>query len=222
MLAWSKQYSKTAPVVVYFFGMKKKHATLADLLATYSSHVSRNYPSPDEFRGNFDRILAGKRDRFPGGEYIAALETNVVFLHDLIVEGEAALDVLFDAKKSRPLSASHVNELLGEMEERVRGHSGQRRSEAFIEEQDAEFAGLRELKGTDAAAYVDKLESTYRHLMMFKVLLFEFFNVMGPVISRYPLARTTEETRREVLNHIELTANYYIGTLTVGEGGIDK
>ena len=213
--AWSKQYSKTAPGVVYFFNMKKKYATIDDLLATYSSHVSRNYPSPEEFRGNLDRILAGKRERFRDKEYVAALETNVVFLHDLIVEGEAALDVLFDAKKSRSLNSSSVNSLLGEMEKRVRGRSEQRRREAFIEGENGEFAELCKLKGSNPAPYVGKLESTYRFLMIFKVLLFEFFNVMGPVMSRYPIARTTEATRRQVINHIELTVNYYLGTITI-------
>jgi len=199
--------------------MKRKYATITDLLATYSSHVSGSYPSPRQFCENLDRILAGKRERFQGDGYITALETNIVFLHDLIVEGEAALDVLFDAKKSRPLNSSDINALLDEMEERVRGRCGQRRGEAFIEGGDGEFAELRELKRTDAAAYGEKLESTYRFLMVFKVLLFEFFNVMGPVMSRYPIARTTEEARREVLNHIELTVNYYLGTIEVEDGG---
>lgn len=195
--------------------MKRTYATIGDLLATYSSHVSSNYPSPAQFCENLDRILDGKRERFQGDGYIAALEKNVVFLHDLIVEGEAALDMLFDTKTSRSLNSSRVNSLLGEMEERVRERSEQRRNEAFIERGGDEFAVLRELRRTDAVAYLDKLESTYRSLMIFKVLLFEFFNVMGPVMSRYPMARTTEETRRQILNHIELTANYYLGTIAV-------
>lgn len=188
---------------------------MSDLLATYSAHVSSSYPSPRQFRENLERILATKRKRFPGEEYAASLDTNIVYLNDLIVEGEAALDVLFDQKRSMSIDSSRVNALLLEMEERVRGRSEQRRNEVFGGEGSGEFTELRELKGTDTAAYVEKLESTYRYLMIFKVLLFEFFNVMGPIMSRYPFARTTEETRRQVLNHIELTANYYLGTITV-------
>lgn len=190
-----------------------------DLLATYSAHVSRSYPSPGQFSENLARVLAAKRERFAGEEYIASLEKNVVFLHDLIVEGEAALDVLFDPKKSISMNSSRVNSLLLEMEKRVRGRSEQRRNETFGEEGDGDFAELVELRRTDVSAYLEKLESTYRHLMIFKVLLFEFFNVMGPVMSRYPVARTTEETRRQVLNHIELTANYYLGTIAVEDEG---
>jgi hypothetical protein len=196
--------------------MKRKYATMNDLLATYSAHVSRNYPSPEQFRENLDRILAVKRERSPGGAYITSLETNVVFLHDLIVEGEAALDVLFDPKKSKHMDSSRVNAMLLEMEQRVRERSKHRRGEAFG---GGDFAELVQLKGEDASAYREKIESTYRHLMIFKVLLFEFFNVMGPVMSRHPLARTNEKTRRQVLNHIELTANFYLGTIVVEDGG---
>lgn len=199
--------------------MKKKYATMNDLLATYSAHVSRSYPSPGQFRANLDRILAAKRERFPDGKYIDSLEMNIVFLHDLIVEGEAALDVLFDPKKSMSMDSSCVDALLLEMEERVRGRSEQRSSDAFSGGGGGDFAELIALKGTDVSAYMEKLESTYRHLMILKVLLFEFFNVMGPVMSRHPVARTNEETRRQVLNHIELTANYYLGTIALKDGG---
>jgi hypothetical protein len=203
--------------------MKRKRITVDDMLATYSLHVSRNYPSPEQFRENLDRVLAGKRERFPGEEYIAALETNVVFLRDLIVEGEALLDVLFDTRLSMEMASSRVNALLAEMEDRVRVKSEQRRIEAFVEGNDNEFAELRKLRAAGQSAYTERLEFTYRYLMVLKVLIFEFFNVMESITSRHPIARTTAGSRRQVLNHIELTANYYLGTVEVkdsdGTGG---
>lgn len=198
--------------------MKKKRITFDDILATYSSHVSRNYPSPDDFQRNFDGILSGKRKRFRGDDFTVSLERNVVYLHDLITEGEALLDVLLDTKKSRDLDHARIDSLLAEMESRVREQSEQRRDEAFIGGSDVEFTDLKNLKESDRSAYGKRLEFTYRYLMAFKLFLFEFFNVLGSIVSQYAVSRATSGDVHAIINHIELTVNYYLGTIGV-EGG---
>ncbi len=195
--------------------MKKKRVKFDEILATYSSHISHNYPSPDEFRRSIDGILAGKRKRFKGEGYIVSLETNVVYLHDLIMEGEALLDVLLVSKKSRIMDHTRIDPLLEEMERKVRGQSERRRNEAFVVGSDGEFAELKRLKESDTSAYGKKLDFTYRHLMAFKVFLFEFFNVLSSIVSRYAIARGTVGNVRAIINHIELTVNYYLGTVGI-------
>ena len=51
--------------------MERKRATLEEIIATFSNHVSRNYPSPADFRRNFDILLWGKRDRDGADGYAA-------------------------------------------------------------------------------------------------------------------------------------------------------
>jgi hypothetical protein len=195
--------------------MKKKRVTIDEILVTYSSHVSHNYPSPGEFQRNIDGILAGKRKRFQGEDFIGSLETNVVYLRDLITEGEAFLDVLLGTKKSKDMDHTRIDSLLEEMEVKVRGQSERRRNEAFFGGSDGEFAELMDLKKSDKSAYGKRLEFTYRYLMAFKLFLFEFFNVVGSIVSRYAISRATAGSVRAVINHIELTVNYYIGTIGV-------
>jgi hypothetical protein len=197
---------------------RARRATIDELISTYAAHVSGSYASPAEFRKNLDRLILEKRARLADDAYIVALETNVVFLHDVIFEGEALLDVVFDAKRSRSLDSRGVCTLLMETERKVRGQCGRRRTEAFQTGADEEFSELRRLRAAGGAAYTEKLEFNYRYLMAYKILLFEFFNVAGTVVPRYDVVGESEENRRRVLGHIELTANYYLGNISVGEG----
>ncbi len=195
--------------------MKKKRVTFDGILATYSSHVSHNYPSPDEFRRNIDGILAGKRKRFKGESYIVSLEKNVVYLHDLITEGEALLDVLLGSKRSKKMCHTRIDSLLAEMECKAREQSEQRRNEAFVLGSDGEFTELKRLKESDTSAYGKKLDFTYRHLMAFKLFLFEFFNVLDSIVLTYQIMSGTAGSVRAIINHIELTVNYYLGTIGI-------
>ncbi|UCF04928.1 MAG: hypothetical protein JSV33_13545 [bacterium] len=197
--------------------MKRTRISLDDLCATFSSYIEEHYPTPKAFQKNLDMLLGDKRNRITPDEYMSAIEKNVVFLNDLIIEGEALLDLL--VKKYDLKDADELNTLLQEMESRARGHTEERYRRIFIEGKDAKYESLRKLKRTDVKSYIGKLEFDYRYLMTFRIMLFEFFNILVSLREKYRITFGRKGAVKRIVDQIELTANYYLGNVKVEEGG---
>jgi hypothetical protein len=195
--------------------MKGKGMDTGEILAAFSSHISENYPSPEGFKRDLDRILECKLGREGEGGYGVSLEKNVIFLHDMIVEGEALLDVLLRPSSGPDAGGSELDRLLEEMEAKVRRRTVDRHREIFSEGKDREFDNLRDLKESDEAAFLEKLEFNYRYLMTLKILLFNF---LASIEEEDLVSWKGSVTSRQVMDHLEFSAHYYLGNIKVGEG----
>jgi hypothetical protein len=54
------------------------------------------------------------------------------------------------------------------------------------------------------------------------MLLFEFLNLLCVVREEYVIGRVDSAAPGHLLSHIEMTANYYLGNIGVGEITADK
>ena len=195
--------------------VKERRATIEEILATFSDHVSKSYPSPDEFRERLKLLLENKRERTGGTEYADSLEANIVFLHDLITEGRALLDLLLREKEGR---GKKLESILEDMEKKVRSQTKRRRGVVFSKGGDEEFRELAEMKREGDQGYVEKLEFNYLYLMTLRILLFEFFSVLESIKRDYKLARMSKDAPKYVTDSLGVTAHYYLGNVKVEEG----
>jgi hypothetical protein len=194
---------------------KEKEATIEEILATYSQHVSKNYPAPEEFKERMEMLLDNKRERTGDEEYISSLETNVVFLHDLVTEGEVLLGKFLrpDTRAKEKLDA-----ILEKLEEKVRSQTKKRRKALFEEGSDEEFSKLARMKREKSDEYKGKLEFNYIYLMTLRIFLFEFFNVLESIKESYKLMEMEEGAPKMVMDSLGLTANCYLENVMVDEG----
>ncbi len=199
--------------------MKYKDASIEEVIVTFSEHLKKTYPSPDVFRNNLTQLLEDKRQRMGAKEYEISLEKNIVFLHDLIVEGEAFIDLLLRLEDKNDLKDEKINSMFRKMEEKIRDRMNQRHRDIFIKGTKEEFSTLFELKKNRHKKYPEKLEVNYRYLMTLRIILYEFFSVLVTTKSKYRVRRTGPAESKKILNHIDITANYYLGNVTVAESG---
>ena len=192
----------------------EKEATFEEILATYSDHVSKSYPAPAQFRQRMEMLLENKREKTGEEEYLGSLETNVVFLHDLVTEGEVLLDKLL---RPDTRAKEKLDTILEKLEKKVRSQTKKRRESLFEADGDEEFSELARLKREDPDRYRSKLEFNYIYLMTLRILLFEFFNVLGSIKEMYPLAEMKANAPKLVMDSLGLTANYYLENVTVEE-----
>jgi hypothetical protein len=195
----------------------KKKADIEALIATFSAHVSENYPAPEVYRENLTTMLAAKKERMERGDYVASLERNLVFLKDLVTEGEALLEYLLERIHNPEPTADKINIALGALEEKVRGGTADRVEQVLGESDEDDFRELTELRGKDQETYTEKLEFNYIYFMAFRMLLFEFFGVLAAVRDEYEITRVDEAAIGLIQGNIEMTTNYYLGNISVGE-----
>jgi hypothetical protein len=193
-----------------------KRIGIEEVLATFSSHISNQYQSPGDMRSMLDALLERKRRRMGGDEYKKSLEKNLVFLNDIALEGEAFLDLL-TKPGGLEMSENKLHSVLGEMEQKVRSRTDERHGEIFSGSEDGDFKELRRLRESDEKAYIERMEFDYRYLMTFKILLFDFFNVLLRVGSEYEIAPDALTDRKRIMNHIELTVHYFLGNIKIEE-----
>jgi hypothetical protein len=197
--------------------MNEKSAGIEEILATFSSHITKSYPSPESFRKNFDLLLGGKRGRLSEADYGASLEKNIVYLNELVGEAEALVGKLLDSSGEGPAGAVVIADELNKLEHRAHERTASAHRAAFIEGEGAEFKELFEEKKTGGPAYLDKLEFNYRYLMTLRIFLFEFLTVLAAIRSEYRIAKAAPLALQRVRNHIEVTAHYYLGNVAVAE-----
>jgi len=198
-------------------GKGKNKADIESLIATFSAHVSENYPLPEVYRKNLSSMLAAKRERMEVEEYIHSLERNLVFLKDLVTEGEALLEYLLERVNSGEPSADKVTAALGALEQKVRAGTAGRVEKVLSEGAEEDFRELTALRGKDRDGYVAKLEFNYMYFMAFRMLLFEFFGVLAAVREEYEIENIDEAALGLIQSNIEMTANFYLGNISVGE-----
>ena len=192
--------------------VKEKRARLEEILTTFSSHISKSYPSPGEFQERLRLLLENKKEGKGDDSYVKSLETNIVFLHDLVTEARALLELLLrsDGKPKKNLDA-----ILEEMEGKVRTQTSKRYAAVFDRGEDEEFSELAEMKRKKSADYIDKLEFNYLYLMTLRILLFEFMSVLESIKAGYKLAKMKPDAPREVTDSLALTAHFYLGNVKV-------
>ena len=194
--------------------VKEKRAKLEEILATFSSHVSKNYPSPEEFQERLRLLLENKKADRGGEAYAGSLETNVVFLHDLVTEGRALLDLLLTPGKAPKKS---LEAILEDMEGKVRAQTKKRHAAVFERGEDEEFRELAELRRGKSGDYIEKLEFNYLYLMTLRILLFEFMSVLQSIKAEYLLAEMKPGASKEVTDSLALTAHFYLGNVNIEE-----
>lgn len=195
----------------------KKGADIEAVMATYSAHVSETYPAPERFRENLARMLEAKKERLTPEAYLDSLERNLVFLVDLVTEGEAYLELVLGRVNDPSLTCEQIAGTISEMERRVRASTARRRPELLGPQGTGALAALAALRGGDGAAYLERLEFNYIYYMAMRLLLFEFFNILAAVREEYSVERVDEAAFGHVRAHVEVTVNYYLGNISVGE-----
>ncbi|MFA4947213.1 MAG: hypothetical protein WC674_01735 [Candidatus Krumholzibacteriia bacterium] len=197
--------------------MDFKPATIEEVLATFSSHLAKNYPSADDFRRNFDLLLKGKRERPGEAEYPVSLERNIVFLNDLVAEAEAFVERILVAETGGDAKEEDISTALDAIENDAHETNARRHREAFVEGSAADFRELREDRAVGGKPYLDKLEFNYRYLMTVRIFLFEFISVLAAIRASYSIPGGTPEILAKIRNHLEVTVHYYLGNVAVGE-----
>lgn len=196
--------------------MDLKPATIEEVLSTFSSHLAKNYPSPDVFRRNFELLLKGKRERPGAAEYPVSLERNIVFLNDLVAEAEALVERILSGEAGEGTKEEDISTTLDAIEKKSHETNARRHREAFVDGSAAEFRELREDRAAGEKPYLDKLEFNYRYLMTLRIFLFEFISVLAAIRAGYSIAGGTPEILAKIRNHLELTVHYYLGNVAVG------
>ncbi|MBN2184016.1 MAG: hypothetical protein JW746_01680 [Candidatus Krumholzibacteriota bacterium] len=202
--------------------MKKKNADIEDLLTTFADHIAGSYPEPKQFRDNIVSLLEQKRKGKTESDYILSLEKNIIFLSDLVIEGEAFLEMLLSQINDESPVDVKVENYLQEMESRVRANIPERYDEIFSGQKNEEFAELIDARDEGVTAYLEKLSFTYFYLTTFRMLLFEFLNILCVVREEYVIGRVDFAAPGHLISHIEMTANYYLGNVGVGEITADE
>ena len=196
--------------------MVMKPATIEEVCATFSSHLAENYPSPGDFRRNFDLLLAGKRERPGAAEYPASLERNIVFLNDIVAEAEALVERILAAETGEGAKVEDIVPALDAIEKKAHETNARRHREAFVEGTAADFGEMRADRAAGGKPYLDKLEFNYRYLMTLRIFLFEFISVLAAIRAGYSIAGGTHEILAKIRNHLELTVHYYLGNVAIG------
>jgi hypothetical protein len=197
--------------------MHQQDVTLDEVLATFSLHISKEYPSAQDFRRNFNLLLKGKRER--GGErgYAISLEKNIAFLNDLVADAEVFMETLLTTGLDES-EGNDLNARLAALEKQAHGKTAQRHRSAFVDGNVPEFKEFFEQRKMPGGGYLEKLEFHYRYLMTLRIFLFEFISVLAAIRPRYSIPHVETATLRKIRGHIELTAHYYLGNVAVGEG----
>jgi hypothetical protein len=196
--------------------MDLKPATIEEVVATFSSHLAKNYPSADVFRRNFELLLKGKRERPGAAEYPVSLERNIVFLNDLVAEAETLVERILSGEAGEGTKAEDISTTLDAIEKKSHETNARRHREAFVDGSAAEFRELREDRAAGEQAYLDKLEFNYRYLMTLRIFLFEFISVLAAIRTGYFVAGGTPEILAKIRNHLEVTVHYYLGNVAIG------
>ncbi len=197
--------------------MKKKHASVDELLATYSTHIKENFHDPEGLRTNLKNLLGEKKKRMTIEEYTVSLERNVIFLHDLTLEGEALLEILVEQSGDDTDGKVDTGGLLVEIEEKVRKSTGDRYRTVFEEQNAAELGELASLRGGEGDLYLERLEFIYSYYMTYRLFLHEFFNLLDAVRAEYEIEGIDDAVGKHITNHVKVTVNYYLGNISVGE-----
>ncbi|MBU8922480.1 MAG: hypothetical protein KOO63_11740 [Bacteroidales bacterium] len=196
---------------------EKKNAGINDVLATFSAHVKENYPEPDLFKSNLQNLLSEKQERMDADMYILSLEKNIVFLQELVIEGEAVLELTLGQINEPGQLDDGPEPLLTEIENGVKANTAERHREVFVEGVGGMFEELLEVKRSDPGIYQEKLEFNYFFLMTHRMLLFEFFSILAALKADHHIGEIDEAAPAHVTGHIQMTANYYLGNIAVGE-----
>ena len=197
--------------------MARKRATLDEIVATFSKHLSRSYPAPADFSRNFDILLWGKRDRSDAAGYTLTLEKNIVYLDGLIEESLAFVERLL--APGADLDGNRIAAILAEMEKRARESTNARHERSFASREEPAFRALAEGREAGGAGYIEKLEFNYRYLMTLRLFLFEFVSVLAAVRAEYDTERAGPGDIARIRAQLGVTANYYLGNVSAGEGG---
>lgn len=196
--------------------MSLKAATIEEVLATFSSHLAKNYPSPDDFRRNFDLLIKGKRERPGAAGYAVSLERNIVFLNDLVAEAGALVERIFASETAGGAKEEDIPQTLDAIEKRAHETNARRHRESFVDGSSAEFGEIRADREAGGKPYLDKLEFNYRYLMTLRIFLFELISVLAAVRAEYSVAGAAPENLAKVRNNLELTVHYYLGNVAIG------
>ncbi len=196
--------------------MNRKRATLDEIVATFSDHISKSYPSPADFRSNFDILLWGKRDRCDARDYAVYLEKNIVYLGILVEEALGLAGRLLDP--AEPLDETGLPAALDSIEKTARASTGKRHERAFVERGDPALRDLAEGR-EEGSGYVEKLEFNYRYLMTLRLFIFEFISVLAAVRVECDVAPAEPGDIPRIRDQIGVIANYYIGNVSVSERG---
>jgi hypothetical protein len=195
----------------------KKTIGMDDLVAAFMAHISDKYAEPQEFSTKLDVLLSEKRKRAEPAEYADMLEKNIVFFNDLIVEGEALIDLLLRPKKKGRGGGEKIdlNELLAEMERKARARNDERIQKIFGADGEVELTGGTAL---DDPSFIAKLEFDYKYLMALKILLFEFLSALDTVLKEYEVDPGEGDAGRRIIDSIKMAANFYIGNIDITSG----
>jgi hypothetical protein len=194
-----------------------KSAGISDVMATYSAHIKESYPKPDLFCAYLQNLLKEKHERMDVDMYIQSLEKNIVFLQELVIEGEAALELMLGQINESGQLDDGPGPMLTEIEDGVKANTADRHREVFVDGGGGMFEELLEVKRSAPGDYQEKLEFNYFFLMTHRMLLFEFFSILSALKVDYHIGEIDEAAPAHVTAHIRMTANYYLGNISVGE-----
>ncbi|MFO7916189.1 MAG: hypothetical protein R6U43_10950 [Candidatus Krumholzibacteriales bacterium] len=199
------------------FQLTRDSMDMKHVLTTFSSHLQQRYRSPSEFSMEIEKLLRSKREKYDDYGYRESVERNLVFLYFFLEELKSLLEIMI----SRVNDDSEFMKIdpgltIMDIEKQVREETGRKHSEIFGEKGSGALPGMN---GGEEGSYMNKLEFHYSYLMAARSFTIDFINILYAAQREYRIEGGDFD---QAWNYIDMSANYYIGNIAVGESEVDK
>jgi hypothetical protein len=193
--------------------LSKEAIKIEQVMTTFSSHLEQRYGSPEGFMEEIGKLLRDKKEKFGSSGYREALEKNLVFLYFFVEELKSLMEIMLNSvnddieflKTDPGLTIMDMEKQLREQTDRKHSEIFGEGSEPFLEEP----AG-----GHGDSTFMQRLEFHYSYLMAARSFSIDFINILYAAQREYRIENASLEP---VWSYIDMSANYYIGNIAVGE-----
>lgn len=197
--------------------MPENNIDMKQVLATFSSHLEQRYRSPSEFSGEIEKMLRLKREKYDGSGYRESIERNLVYLYFFLEELKSLLEIMIerlsDDTEFRKIDPGLT---IMDIERQLREETDRKHGEIFGETGSGSLPGMN---GSRKGSYIEKLEFYYSYLMAARSFAIDFINILYAARREYRIEGGDFD---QAWNYIDMSANYYIGNIAVGETEDDK
>jgi hypothetical protein len=193
--------------------LSKEKIDIARVLATFSSQLEQRYRSPEAFGEEISKVLRSKKAKYGDSGYPEALEKNLVFLYFFVEELKSLLEIMItNLDDEGEFEKVDPGLTIMDIEEQLREETERKHAEIFADGGGSVFSGLD--SGEDAAAYSENLEFHYSYLMAARSFAIDLINILYAARREYEIENAAFS---RVWDYIDMSVNYYIGNISVGE-----
>ena len=195
--------------------MSKDSIKMEQLLATFTSQLKQRYDSPSSFSEKMDKLLRSKREKHGDRGYRVAIEKNLVFLYFFVEELKSILEIMMDrVNDDSEFLKIDPGLTIMEIEKQLRDQTERKHLEIFGDGDGSFLPGIPGNNG--GKSYTRKLEFHYSYLMAARSFSVDFINILYAAQQEY---RIEKPSFNQAWNYIDMSVNYYIGNIQIGESG---